>query len=284
MNSGFLTRQNLAAWIMASGIVFGLAMFLTAVFNANPWNDHTYSKAAPIVAGMASPHRDGRDEMVCSSCHIVVPAKMAVGPRSWVLPILKGTRAPHSDGRERMTCSACHTILVRDRSGFKVDTPLQSATGPGSGGGTAPRTNPGAAPPKVVTVAIPPDLSGPPPAEILSPEAHEWYVATRFQGTVRRVAGTGTTTVWGDIYVLVDDGINPSGWLDLAPRLFLEAEGCFFRPGLFVKGTAYRDPGAGPGGLGYVKSIMVNGELCALRDSHLNGLWEEMGGADVEER
>jgi hypothetical protein len=256
---------------MASGVTFGMAMFLTAVFNDNPWNDHTYGKAAPIVAGMAAPHRDGREKMVCSSCHMVVPAKSAVGPASWGLPIVQGTKAPHLDGREKLACASCHTILARDKADGAATRlrPVQSVATPQ---------------PRGVTVALPVPAESGPPAEILSPEAHEWFTAFRFQGKVRRVAGTGSTSVWGDVFVLVDDGINPPGWLDLAPRLFLQAGGCHIRAGMFVKGTAYRDPAGGPGALGYAKSIMVNGELCTLRDTHLNGLWEEARGADVEER
>ncbi|MEI8396646.1 MAG: magnetochrome domain-containing protein [Rhodospirillaceae bacterium] len=267
-------RQDLAAWIMATGIVFGLAMFLTAVFNNNPWNDHTYAMASPIVAGIPSPHRDSRSKMVCSSCHIVVPAKPVAGPASWRLPIVQGTPAPHIDGREKQVCSNCHTILVKDKS---APVPkLRPVPSPKAPVARAPSV-------QAVTVALPTEPAGPPPAEILSPEAHEWFVSYRFQGKIVRVAGTGSRSVWGDVYVLVDDGINTPGWLDLAPRLFLQAGGCPVRPGMFVKGTAYRDPTADKTALGYAKSIMVNGELCTLRDTHLNGLWEEAGGADVEE-
>ncbi len=264
-------RQDLAAWIMALGVVFGMAMFLTAVFNGNPWNDHTYAKASPIIAGMPGPHRDGREKMICSSCHIVVPAKQVAGPATWRLPIVQGTKAPHVDGREKVACATCHTILVKDTAAAATGARLQ------------PTQKVGAASPKVVTVALPVDPVGAPPEQILSPEAHEWFVAYRFQGNVKRVSGTGSQTVWGDVYILVDDGINDPSWIDLAPRLFLQSGGCYVRPGMFVKGTAYRDPNGGPGSLGYAKSIMVNGELCALRDSHLNGLWEDAGGADVEE-
>ncbi len=271
MKINFPARQDIAPWIMAFGIVFGMAMFLMAVFNKNPWSDHTYAKASPIIAGMPGPHRDGREKMVCSSCHIVVPAKQVAGPKSWVLPIVQGTKAPHVDGRENAPCANCHTILAKD-----IGT---APTGPQ----LRPAKSSTPASPKMQTVAIPVDLNGPPPAEILSPEAHEWFQAYRFQGNVLRVSGTGSRSVWGDVYVLIDDGINAPGWLDLAPRLFLQSGGCFVRPGMFVKGTAYHDPAGGPGSLGYAKSIMVNGEFCALRDSHLNGLWEEVGGADAEE-
>ena len=29
---------------------------------------------------------------------------------------------------------------------------------------------------------------------------------------------------------------------------------------------------------------MTNGEVCTLRDNHLEGLWAEAGGTDAEER
>ena len=269
MNIRWPSRQDVAPWIMAIGIVFGMAMFLMAVFNGNPWNDHTYAKASPIVAGMPGPHRDGREKMVCSTCHIVVPAKWIAGPKTWTLPIVQGTKAPHVDGREKMLCSACHTILAKDIGGGSTGARLHPVQ---SFGRTA----------TALTVALPTDLTSPPPAEILSPEAHEWFRAYRFQGTVLRLSGTGSQTVWGDVYVLIDDGINSPSWIDLAPRLFLQSEGCYVRPGMFVKGTAYRDPAGDANSLGYAKSIMVNGEFCTLRDSHLNGLWEEAGGTDVE--
>ncbi len=262
MMRAVLARQNMAAWIMASGIVFGMAMFLTAVFSTNPWNDHTYSKASPIVAGMPSPHRDSRDKMVCSTCHIVVQAKRVAKSASVGLPIVQGTPAPHIDGREKLPCTGCHIVVPRGTDTFGAGLPS----------------------PKAVTVALPIVRSGPPPAQILSPEAHEWFMAYRFQGRVLQVGGTGARSVWGDVYVLVDDGINEPGWIDLAPRLFLEAAGCPVRAGLFVKGTAYRDPTGGSAGLAYAKTVTMNGEFCALRDSHLKGLWEDAETVDAEEK
>ena len=71
---------------------------------------------------------------------------------------------------------------------------------------------------------------------------------------------------------------------DLSPLWFLQAEGCVVRPGMFVKGTAFRDPTQASAGLDYAMSVMANGEVCALRDNHLNGLWADAGGMDAEER
>lgn len=248
---------------MAAGIVFGLALFVTATFRGNPWEDHTYGLAPPILADARSPHVDGREKMVCSSCHIVVPRKTLPGQSPAVLPIVQGTPAPHRDGREALPCAECHTIIPRGKTGT-VAPPSVNRRGT-------------AALPHALTVAM--ERGGGSPAE-----AHEAMVPFRFQGHVAKIAGSGQASQWGDLYVLVDDAINPPYWIDLAPRWFLAAGGCHFQPGVFVKGTAARDPMGGEGALVFAKSIMVAGEVCALRDNHLRGLWGEIGGGDGEER
>lgn len=269
MKALLLARQDLATWIMALGIAFGLGLFLTAVINRNPWEDHTYNISPPIVVGTPAPHMDGREAMTCSSCHVVVPMKTTASRMTGILPIVQGGPSPHIDGREKMNCASCHTILPRSKAAAPPSPPVGLAA-----------QEPMMLQPRAVTVAMnaPASLLPPIPAP-LGPEAHEGFTSYRFQGKVVRVFVTGSQT-WGDVYILLDDGINPPGWIDLAPRLFLQTGSCLVRPGMFVKGTAYRDTGA----LAYGGSLMVNGELCMLRDNHLKGLWEEAGGADVEER
>jgi len=270
VNPKAVAHPDIAVWIMALGIAFSMALVLTAVFKANPWDDHTYDMAPPIVAGMAAPHRDGREKMVCSSCHIVAPPTAAAGPGAGTLPIVQGTPAPHVDGRENMACASCHTIVKKGsvaRAGKADAVPATAAMQ-------------GMPLPEAVSVA----LAVAPAPVALGNEAHERMVPFRYQGKVVSVAGAGTRSVWGDIYIQINDGINPPMWIDLAPRWFLQAEGCVVRPGMFVKGTAFRDPLQGSAGLDYGKSVMANGEVCALRDNHLNGLWAEAGGMDAEER
>lgn len=252
---------------MALGITFSLGLFATAVFNKSPWLDHSYDRASPIVAGTAAPHRDGRENMVCSTCHIVVPPKLAAGQTSRALPVVQGTPAPHVDGREKMACANCHTMVPR---GGVAGTPA---------GTTMPPAPPAAPLPQAVSVAM---TAVPLPA--LNPEAHEWMVPYRYQGRVSAIGGPGNTSTWGEVYVQVDDGINPPFWIDLAPRWFLQAAGCVVRPGMFVKGTAFRDPAQAGSGLAYGKTLMTNGEVCNLRDNHLEGQWAEAGGPDAEER
>ena len=269
MNTKAVAHPDIAVWIMALGIAFSMALVLTALFNANPWEDHTYDLAPPIIAGMAAPHRDGREKMVCSSCHIVTPASAASGPGAGTLPIVQGTPAPHVDGREKMACASCHTIVKKGsvaKSGKASPAPV-----------AFPQDMPL---PEAVSVAL---AVAPAPAP-LGNEAHERMVPFRYQGKIVSVAGAGTRSVWGDIYIQINDGINPPMWIDLAPLWFLQAEGCVVRPGMFVKGTAFRDPTQASAGLDYAMSVMANGEVCALRDNHLNGLWAEAGGMDAEER
>jgi len=261
------SHPNIAVWIMALGIAFSLALFLTAAFSEDPWRDHTYDRAAPIVAGMPAPHRDGREKMVCSSCHIVVAPKIATGPQSRALPIVKGTPSPHIDGRAKVACANCHRVVSK---GSVPD---------GDNGAVVPSLPAAALSPQAVSVAM----------EVTSQngighEIHEWLVPYRYQGKVLKIAGSGVQSVWGDVYVLVDDGINPPLWIDLGPRWFLQAAGCAVRSGMFVKGTAFRDPAQGSTALAYGQSVMTNGEVCTLRDNHLKGLWTEAGGTDAEER
>jgi hypothetical protein len=261
-------RHGIAEWIMALGVVFGVSVFFTAVFSEDFWADHGYDVAPPIVAGRPAPHRDGREKMVCTSCHVVVPPK--AGPSVGVLPIVEGTPAPHADGREAMPCSNCHTIIPKGKTAAPAKAP-------------APRPAT-ASLPQAVTVAmtaLPPPL--PPPAE-MNREAHERFAEYRFQGKIVRVNSSNPQSSWGDVYMLVNDGINQPAWIDVAPYWYLQSAGCQIGPGMFVKGTAFRDAG-GAGSLVYGRSITVNGDICELRNSHMVGLWDHGDAtADSEEK
>jgi Magnetochrome domain len=254
-----------ATWIMAAGIAFGVAMFLTATFSDDLWSDHTYGMAPPIIAGTVAPHSDGRQEMVCSSCHIVLPPQAGGGQPGGLLPIVKGGPVPHTDGREKLPCDSCHTIISKKAAG---KAPPSLHPGINSRGiGSLPHA---------VTVAM--TVEGGETVQL--GEGHERFIPYRYQGRVRRVAGEGNQS----LYVLVDDGINPPSWIDLAPRWFLRAAECPVREGVFIKGTAYHDPVTEGETLLYAQTLMVNGEVCTLRDSHLSGLWAVAGGADVDEK
>ena len=262
---------------MAVGIAFALALFLTAVFNANPWEDHTYQAAPPIVAGIPAPHRDGREEMVCSSCHIVTQPKILPGaPADAVLPIVAGTPAPHTDGREKMNCAACHTIIAKDKTSASQPQPK---TKPKVAKSVAAAMMTVALPNGAIVQAAPPQFSPPPPPVMGGGEEEMTIPPYRFQGKIKKVAGTGAGSVWGDVYILLDDGINDPTWINLAPRWYLQAGGCHLRPGLFIKGLAFRDMNAEGPAPSYGMSVMVNGEFCTLRDQNMRGLWTLPGGA-----
>ena len=250
---------------MAAGIAFGVAMFLTATFSDDLWSDHTYDMAPPIIAGIPAPHTDGRQEMVCSSCHIVLPPQAAGGQSGGLLPIVKGSPNPHTDGLEKMACTSCHTIISKKSAGKSTPPPHPGINNRGVG-----------SLPHAVTVAM--AVDGAETAQVA--EGHENFVPYRYQGRVRRVAGEGNQS----LYVLVDDGINSPSWIDLAPRWYLRAGECPVREGVFIKGTAFHDPVAEGDVLLYAQTVMVNGEVCTLRDNHLRGLWAVAGGTDVDEK
>ncbi|CAK0756045.1 Magnetosome formation protease MamE [Azospirillaceae bacterium] len=107
----------------------------------------------PILAGVASPHRDGRETMECAICHQLIPragnnAITQNKPTSVVAawptpgnntpmvgpPILAGAAPPHRDGRENMACTSCHQFLPRGGAaavqGKPVAGPLQFAQSP----------------------------------------------------------------------------------------------------------------------------------------------------------
>lgn len=261
------SHHDVAVWIMALGIAFALALFLTAVFNINPWEDHTYQMAPPIVAGMPAPHRDGREEMVCSSCHIVTQPKLASNaPPGAVLPIVAGTPSPHTDNRAKMTCANCHTIVPK--GGGAVAAPQSSAP--------QPRSLPVALPQSLPDTAQFGPAMGAGEEELTIPPY-------RFQGRVLKVAGSGAGSQWSDVYILLDDRINDPVWINLAPRWYLQAGGCHVRAGMFVKGLAFRDQTPDNPSPAYAMSLMVNGEFCRLRDRHMSGLWlRNEGAADAE--
>lgn len=266
MKAVHITRHDMAEWIMAVGIIFGVALFVSAIYASDPWQDHSYDVAPPIVAGRAAPHTDGREKMVCSSCHVVVVPKAGTGQLG-PLPIVEGVPAPHTDGREKVACTNCHTIVARTK-GPPAPPPIASRRAVASL-------------PHAVAVAMTTEPPLPAPV-MLDGETRENFQQYRFQGKVARVATTSPQSNWGDVFILVDDGINPPGWIDLAPGWYMQSSGCQIGPGMFVKGTAYHDV-TGQANIVYGRTITANGDLCTLRDNHIRGMWEIRPG-EAEER
>ncbi len=228
---------------MALGIVFGVGLLLLSVVKDDPWNDHVYANAPPIAAGVASPHRAGRQKMVCSSCHEIIDPQMS-GRARIIPPIAPDAVSPHRDGREKQLCSHCHKIISRQQA-------VQS-----------------------ITVAqVIPQLPANDPAR-MDPEWHERFITARFQGKIIRVVEKTVQSGRENINILVDNGVTRPAWYNLAPDRFLQEVQCGVRAGLFVKGTAYKEMAAGGNRMLYIKTISVNGQFCDIRDGHMIGRWE----------
>ena len=102
---------------------------MVAIVADDLWEDE-YHDAPAIHAGIPAPHRDGREKIVCSSCHVILPSKTggagqmaqgagnetkksAGGASAGTPPIAFADAAlpSHDDGRNAMVCQNCHEIL-----------------------------------------------------------------------------------------------------------------------------------------------------------------------------
>ncbi|MBL6929271.1 MAG: magnetochrome domain-containing protein [Rhodospirillales bacterium] len=297
---------------MAFGIVFSLAVFLGAVFDVNPWKDHSYENVPPITDGAPAPHADGKEKMACGTCHVILPPENAVGEMR--LPIIVGTPSPHGGARDQQPCTDCHTVVDK-RQGVQETVqspkPMQMVTvamsrasriPPITDGAPSPhrgernrqpcdschtvvnkRPGPPTAPSQMVTVAMRTASPKPPRPQMLGREAHETFMHVRFQGKVRKVYQDASSLAARNVTALVDNGVSAPFWIDLAPYWFLQREECLVGPGMFVKGTAFRQNAGDPKELAYAMNIAVNGELCMLRDSHMIGFWQPGAEREGEE-
>ncbi|MBF0582718.1 MAG: magnetochrome domain-containing protein [Magnetococcales bacterium] len=247
-------------WFMASGISFVLVLFFLSVFAEDPWEDHVYSKAPPIGAGMPAPHVDGRERMTCSSCHEMIANNPSNGTQT-IPALVDGTPviASHRDGRDKMPCSNCHLIIPRLNQPQGVPAAM-TVVAPGS--------------------SVPPKT---PPAAAFDPEWHERFLPTRFQGKVLRIVENSIQSGRVNTHALIYDGINEPTWINLAPAAYLDQKGCRVSIGLFIKGTAYKEMGSNKNALRYAASFSVNGHTCMLRDRHLRSAWSGAGVKDRDE-
>jgi hypothetical protein len=242
---------NIAEWIMAVGIVFGIGLLLLSIVKNDPWEDHVYDNVPPIAAGVPSPHRAGRQKMVCSSCHEIISPTLS--GRSKVVPsIVRNAISPHGDGRDKQLCTNCHKIVARSAPRNVAQQRTQA---------------------KSIAVAQRiPLMARPDPTR--GPEWHERFGLTRFQGRIIRVVTKTVRSGRENLNVLIDNSISKPAWYNLAPNWFLQKLECSVQQGLFVKGTAYKEIGQRNPQMQYVKTISVNGHLCELRNRHMTGLWE----------
>ncbi|MGN7612234.1 magnetochrome domain-containing protein [Magnetococcales bacterium HHB-1] len=118
MRQKTIQDDKVSHWLTAIGISFGVIILSIALFSDDFWEDEAYEHAPPIRNTSRAPHKDGREKMVCSSCHQIIqnqanttpPMHQALNPLQTAPPIQAGTRAPHRDGRERQPCRNCHSI------------------------------------------------------------------------------------------------------------------------------------------------------------------------------
>ncbi len=117
--------------VIGGGLALVIGLSVVAMFADDLWEDE-YHDAPAIPAGIASPHRDGRDKIACNSCHVILASKTggagqkaqragngnnknASGADAGAPLIALGAVAPvsHKDGRDTMVCQNCHEILPR---------------------------------------------------------------------------------------------------------------------------------------------------------------------------
>lgn len=241
-------------WIMATGLMLGAGLFFMAVLDVDPWKDPGYSYAPPIAIGAPSPHRGDKSGRACSSCHQIINPKRDLAI-PFVPPIVSGVPSPHRDGRENQACSRCHRILSQKSTAANQVIKPEISQNPT---------------PKSVPVAM---LSSPPTSTTLDfEEMEDKFQSIRFQGKVLAVVGKSPSSGRNNVNILVNDGVNQPSWYNLAPDWYLQAKKCFVFYGLYIKGVAFKEIGNN-NALRYGQSMSVNGQLCQLRNSHMEGLW-----------
>ena len=245
--------MNIAEWIMAAGVAFAISLLMFSVIKNDPWKDHVYENAPPIVMGTPSPHKAGREKMACASCHAIIDPNVAAGPQV-IPPIVDGAPIPisHNDGRGKQACSMCHQIISR-----KVAAQNRQNT------------------PVPISVALVlPAMPYTPPSVALDPEWHEGFGLVRFQGVIIRIVKNTGQYQPNNINVLIDDRVNTPTWYNLAPGWFLQEIKCAVDFGLFVKGIAFEELWGQNTGMQYIKTLSINGQLCDIRGKEMMGFWE----------
>ncbi|MEI8393162.1 MAG: magnetochrome domain-containing protein [Rhodospirillaceae bacterium] len=128
---GFAVPSNQAKLFLAEELVLQAAQPAASV-PGGLWSVPVAQTAATaglagpaILAGVAAPHADGRENMDCAICHQLLPRPgaragatpmvrsiPAAAPQPGMAPpIMKGATPPHRDGRETMNCAMCHQFL-----------------------------------------------------------------------------------------------------------------------------------------------------------------------------
>ena len=234
--------------IVAVGGGFSLALLVFAMFADDMWEDDDYDDAPPIVAGIPSPHRDGRENMACSTCHRIMGRKLvgadgiAPAPRNPnkdTPPIVAGTPSPHRDGRENIACSTCHKIVAREGVGAQGNA--QTATSR-----------------NVATPGLVPSIG-----------TDTW----RYQGNVKKIMTRGANPGGSQVHIWVGNGVDTPQQISLAPDWYLQRLGCPIVPNIYVKGAAFGLDNLRPDAGLHAKTVSTNGKICRLRNDAGIALW-----------
>ena len=124
--------MKLEQMVIGGGLALVIGVSMVAIVADDLWEDE-YHDAPAIPASLPAPvshKKDGRDKIVCNSCHVILASKTggagqkaqgagtgnnknAGGASAGTPPIALGALAPvsHNDGRDTMVCQNCHEML-----------------------------------------------------------------------------------------------------------------------------------------------------------------------------
>ena len=147
--------MKLETMVIGGGLALIIGVSAIAIVADDLFEDE-YHDAPPIIDGLPAPlghKKDGRDKIVCNSCHVIMPRKgggpaIARGAQvgSGTPPIALGAPIPpsHKDGRNKMVCQNCHEILPRGeaktRRNERGDGRNERRDGKAAAGATPPIT------------------------------------------------------------------------------------------------------------------------------------------------
>jgi len=96
-----------------------------------------------------------------------------------------------------------------------------------------------------------------------------------YQGVVNQMVNRDPGG-WGQIHIILKDGMGNKREISLAPAWYMEFQGCVVQVGKSVKGEIFRF-GNGPqsGAVLYAKNIIINGVRCRLRTVDGFALWTD---------
>ncbi len=102
--------MKIEEWIIGAGAAVFLGLGTITMLADDIWEDE-YHDAPEILVGTLAPHRDGRENIACASCHVIkISTARNAPPPPPPISINAKTPISHSDGRHQMSCGNCHVI------------------------------------------------------------------------------------------------------------------------------------------------------------------------------